>query len=269
MNATEEKTIVLPARDDMLARLIKVNDNAHYQQKLYPLILESAERELNGAGVVMMMQLAIADYTRGMPGMMANLLQLDLKVYIGAIVDDDEVLMDASDFIDTIEAKIQEDLDARPPAPARPELTEEQQVSLMRHAKRIAEIFDEHTNESGQQASMGHRAGGANPFYNQTLDGLYLEMYYGGVSKLWTPWGHWHFAAAQPYQVDLDAFLSRLTLETHMEEQNGGMGTIGPVYAILGIEGVELPTPQLPADKCQYLEYEVAKREWERLFELA
>lgn len=60
--------------------------------------------------------------------------------------------------------------------------------------------------------------------------------------------------------------MSRLTLREHAAGQQFEWGYYGPVYAILAIDGEELPEPVLPTDKRQYLDYKIAKAEWERFF---
>lgn len=147
----------------------------------------------------------------------------------------------------------------------RPNLSDDDKRGLMSQIKRLAELYDEYTADP-YDSSQAYRAGGANPFYSQTLNGLYLEFYYGRPSKVWTPWGAWHFAAAQARRTDIGGFMSRLTLREHIAEHNTPQGTIGPVYAILAIDDVELPEPLLPASYQAYLNYEDAKAEWSRFF---
>jgi hypothetical protein len=89
------KTAKLLDAKTMLERLRKVNDNAHYEERFFPLLTKQAGRELNGLGVLMAVQLAIADYTDGMPALMANLMQYQVDAFCAALVDDAEVLADA------------------------------------------------------------------------------------------------------------------------------------------------------------------------------
>ena len=110
-------------------------------------------------------------------------------------------------------------------------------------------------------------SGGPNPHCNQTNRGLYLELYYGQPTKLWTPWGEWHFADANEH-IDVNALMGRLTTSEHIAEVfKLDTGVIGPVYALLAIDGIELPEPELPTDGRQCLEYKDAKEAWERLVE--
>lgn len=258
------KVIAMPARDEMQRRLETVIDAPHAKEHFIPRLLQGAERELVGPEVVTMIQLAIYDYSCGDP-LMGSLMQFYVEDLVDALVDDDTVKQDALDFIERVKAKRQEELDRRPPVPMRPELSDDEKRSLMHHIKQLAAIFDEYTNDP-YNSSQGHRVGGVNPFYNQTINGLYLEFYYGTVSKVWTPWGHWHFAAAQSYETDLVGFMSRLTVREHIPEHNTQMGVIGPVYAVLAIDGDDLPEPVLPTDKRQYLEYEDARAQWEQFY---
>lgn len=264
--STDLKVTDLPDEADMWLRLVSVIDNEHSARDFYPHLLKNAGRQLNGMGVVMAVQLAIADYVRTLPPPMPAVMQMFVKPLVEVLVDDEEVKADALRFIDEVDAKRQQELDNRPPAPPRTELSDDEKMSLMKHIKHLAEVFDEFVDDP-YNSSQGYRVGGANPFYSQTLNGLYLEFYYGTPSKVWTPWGYWHFAAAQSYQTDLEGFMSRLTLRDHIEEQHHEWGVYGPVYAILAIDGEELPEPVLPTDKRQYLDYDAANAEWKRFFE--
>lgn len=216
-------------------------------------------------GVVMAVQLAIADYVRTLPPPMPAVMQSFVKPLVEALVDDEEAKADALRFIDDVEAKRQQELDDQPPAPARPELSDAEKMSLMRHVKHLAQVYDEYVNDP-YDTSASYRAGGVNALNNQTLNGLYLEFYYGLPSKIWTPWGYWHFAAAQAGQTDLKGFMSRLTVREHVPEQIE-WGHYGPIYAVLAVDGEELPEPILPVDKRQFLDYDTAKAEWKRYFE--
>lgn len=264
-STTEPKVTRLPEKEDMLARLISVNDDSHAVEQFYPLILKDAGRELVGSGVVLMLHLAIHDYTEGMPPFMGALIQMSLKGYVEALIDDPEVKADALQFIDQVDANVKETIDSQPPTPARHELSEDDKTTLMRSIKHLAEVYDACADDPNN-VSEEYRAGGANSFYDQTRTGLYLEFYYGGPSKVWTPWGSWHFGAAQRYQFDLDKFMARLTVREHIAQHNTNMGTIGPVYALLAIDGEALPEPSLLEDRRQHMSHAESKAEWARLF---
>ncbi len=60
-------TFVLPEHDDMLRRLLSVEDEPHMVERFYPLILKYAGQKRAGGGIVMMFALAIADYTKPLP----------------------------------------------------------------------------------------------------------------------------------------------------------------------------------------------------------
>lgn len=264
MPGTDPKKIQLPDRDDMLRRLKSVSEEKHAVEKLYPLMLKSAGRKLLGQGVVLMVYQAITEYAEG-NAMLAKIWELQAKHLVTALVDDEEVRSDALRLVDDVEGRIASEQDSQPPAPPRPPLSDTDKASLMRQIKRLASIYDEHTTE--HEASESYRVGGANPFYNQTANGLYLEFYYGSPSEVWTPWGKWHFAAAQSRYVDLEGFMARLTVREEVPEMHKARGTYGPVYALLAIDGEKLPEPQLLTDRQQYFEYEAVLEEWPRLFE--
>jgi hypothetical protein len=89
---SDEKIIQLPARDEMLRRLIKVDDRPHPIERFYPLILEHAGEKLSGPGVVMMLLTAMGDYTNGLPPKAFKLLMTRFNEFVKALVDDQEAL---------------------------------------------------------------------------------------------------------------------------------------------------------------------------------
>ncbi|MEX2145048.1 MAG: hypothetical protein WD712_01590 [Candidatus Spechtbacterales bacterium] len=94
-----EKVITLPNRDEILARLVKVSDNSHLQERFYPILLKQAGQELVAQGIVMMLVLAIHDYVEGMPPVMANLMYMEAPGFIDALVSDPETAEEAKSFL--------------------------------------------------------------------------------------------------------------------------------------------------------------------------
>ncbi len=95
-------TVVLPDREEMSRRLASLHDLDHVVERFHPILLQSAGRELNGMGVVMMLTLAIHDYTEGMPTMMSNIMFRSCPKYIDVLVDDKTVKADAKEFLETV-----------------------------------------------------------------------------------------------------------------------------------------------------------------------
>ncbi|MCH8986978.1 hypothetical protein IIA94_02315 [Patescibacteria group bacterium] len=93
-----DKVITLPKHEEMLQRLMQVDDNSHLQERFYPILLKNAGEEKVAQGVVLMLQLAIHDYVEGMPPMIGGLLQMRFDDYIDALVDDEEIRKEAKDF---------------------------------------------------------------------------------------------------------------------------------------------------------------------------
>jgi hypothetical protein len=98
MTIDEEKFIVLPQRDEMLKRLLRVSTEKYLQEKLYPLILNYAGSEKLPEGIVMLLMLSIHDYCEGMPPMMSTILTRKVPAFIDALVDDEDVAREAKDF---------------------------------------------------------------------------------------------------------------------------------------------------------------------------
>ncbi len=94
-----DKTFNLPAKEEMLQRLLKVDDNSHAQEKFYPLLTKHGGEQRVAMGVVLMLQLAIHDYTQGMPAMMMSLLNMRMNDFIDALCPDAEIAAEAKTFL--------------------------------------------------------------------------------------------------------------------------------------------------------------------------
>ncbi len=92
------RVVALRSREEMLKRLLVVNDNNHAREHLYPLLLENANRELVAQGIVMMLVTTIFDYTEDIKPI-RNLLLMMAPDYIDAVVDDEEVATEAKAFL--------------------------------------------------------------------------------------------------------------------------------------------------------------------------
>ena len=93
------KTVTLPQRDDMLARLKGVMNEPHAEHGFYPLLLRHAGQPKMPEGIALMFVLAITDYTRGMPDALAMGLDLMLPRFVAAIVDDEDVRRETLEVI--------------------------------------------------------------------------------------------------------------------------------------------------------------------------
>lgn len=100
--AKKEKVITLPNREEMLARLIKISDNSLLQERFYPILLKSAGQERVPQGIVMMLALAIHNYTEGMPPVMANLMYMQAPGFIDALVTDPEAAQEAKGLLQEV-----------------------------------------------------------------------------------------------------------------------------------------------------------------------
>ena len=98
--AISKKVVVMPSSEEILKRLRSVYNDDYMAERFYPLIAQSAGRQLVGEGVVMMLTLAIADFVRqGYPPQMEAILMMYAPMYIDALVDDKEVAKTAKRFL--------------------------------------------------------------------------------------------------------------------------------------------------------------------------
>lgn len=106
------------------------------------------------------------------------------------------------------------------------------------------------------------RSEGVNPFYGQTASGLFLELYYGLPSIIYTPWGKWGFAGGgsgffEEFVQDLLVDLSPVSVHSSLIRTD--MGEFGPVYAIKGAG--------LFRKREDFLPYETAHQIWSEMTE--
>ncbi|MCQ3944717.1 MAG: hypothetical protein DPW11_02995 [bacterium] len=92
-----DKVITLPSADEMIARLMKVQDD-ELAQSLYRNVAQRAGEEKVAAGIIMMFSLGIYDVCQGYPPMMQNLLSYNIPAWVDALVDDKEVADAAKAF---------------------------------------------------------------------------------------------------------------------------------------------------------------------------
>lgn len=118
------------------------------------------------------------------------------------------------------------------------------------------DLFEDRRNES------------SNPFYNQTMQGLFLEFSYGLPSSIYTPWGKWRFRGSACLCGDTTAFnedvIERLGATQFQAHENNSMGSFGPVYEIHRIEDYELPPPSMKS-RGEYTSYEKCCELWGKL----
>lgn len=96
------KAILLPPKDDMLRRLIEVQDADDLKEALYPLILEFADTEKDALGIVLMLNQAFDDYVEHKGQWTDCKLQRLLPLFIDALVDDKDIAAAAKEFHDTV-----------------------------------------------------------------------------------------------------------------------------------------------------------------------
>lgn len=89
------RTITLPDRDEMLRRLLKADSDSHLVAKFYPLILEHAGEKLDGPSVVNILTLAIAVYVEACSAPMYTALEIRLRTFLAALIDDEQALQEA------------------------------------------------------------------------------------------------------------------------------------------------------------------------------
>lgn len=113
--------------------------------------------------------------------------------------------------------------------------------------------------------SQEYQQDGVNPMWGQTEQGIFLEFSGDVPWRLWTPWGLWHFGAAKRYQIDMDQFLSHLSLQLHHVAPKKWGFPGGPVFAVTAVDDFDLPEPSVPDEPHRY--YSISRRDWNQLYQ--
>jgi len=93
-----------------------------------------------------------------------------------------------------------------------------------------------------------------NPYYDRTQSGLFVEVYYGSASEIWTPWGRWSFrtkgisGTSREYAAVMEAFLGRVRTTVHEAQRTTRIGEYGPILAVVSVDGCE-PIPPAVAGR--------------------
>lgn len=96
------KIVTIPAADDLLARLIAIDDNPHQVKRFYPYLLKAAGVELAGQGIATKLALAAYDYTSGLPLTVSAVVNVSLHRFVPAFTDDPEVQAAALDHFEAV-----------------------------------------------------------------------------------------------------------------------------------------------------------------------
>ena len=94
--------VVLPGRDDMLARLKSVMDEPHTESGFYSLLLEHAGQRKTPEGIGLMFVMAISDYAGQIPVVQMT-LGLALPRFVAVLVDDEAVRRETLTFLQSVQ----------------------------------------------------------------------------------------------------------------------------------------------------------------------
>lgn len=90
--------IVLPDPNTMMARLTEVDGNPHMVEHFYPRLTQFGGQMRVPVGLVMMLQLAAADYMEGLPVFVVAPLRRSLHRFVPALVEDETMQAEVLDL---------------------------------------------------------------------------------------------------------------------------------------------------------------------------
>ena len=185
---------------------------------LYPRIASRAGTKLLPRGLVLILNLAIYDFSQQYPGT-GSILTLHVPGWIEALSPTTGYKMAALDFWREVGKKANAEAKKNEQAAKiKAEAQDQDDDQLYAQIQDIVKMFFEIVEriDVDQKISISRRNDDVNPCYNQTESGLFLEYYYGHPHKLWTPWGSYSFTGSAGYSSDapweaiLSEYLQRL-----------------------------------------------------------
>jgi hypothetical protein len=87
---SEPRTIVLPKHEEMLRRLLSLEDEPHLVSNFYPKLLVHAGKPMTALDVILMFQFAIFDYSMHSPEL-SQVRYSQLRYTVKALIDDDDM----------------------------------------------------------------------------------------------------------------------------------------------------------------------------------
>lgn len=232
-------------------------------------ILDRAQ--LNGAGLTLIWETSIHESLSGLPPVTRSAVGMDFDRIVDAITPDAEVADNAKKSREALMVQLAAMAKAAEPNPD--DLGPEdslQDLERYSQARRIADLIFEYVSPDYRVTDRpwkeDRRDEGANPFYNQTHRGFFLEAYYGSLGRLWTPWGKYSFGGSGcgSWEEVTPKILERLGATLCLPEEYREYGVVGPVYALHKIDEVELPDP-VEQPRSHFRTYEEAKQAWDDL----
>ena len=271
----EPKAVQMPTREEMLQRLqaagvygITPQTDAFYDQ----FIKYTSDHQLNGMGLTNSWEFASYDTLRQYSPFIRTDIGAGFDTVIDAVTPDDEVANDAKEFRKKVLEEVARKRKASEPKPEELGPADSlNDLGRFSQARQIADIVFEYVTRKAGDIREGiwmedRRGEDANPYYNQTHRGFFLEGYYGQISNLWTPWGKYGFGGdgSGSWKKATPEILERLGATEHMPETDTEMGTIGPIWAVHRIDGVEVPDP-VERPGSQFIPYKEADAAWDAL----
>ena len=270
----QSKVVRMPSREEMLKRLpagtlgVTPETDAFYTR----FVDSVADSEKVGGGLNMAWELAGYDTLRGQIPLIKAVVDMNFDRVVDALTPDPEVAEEAKEFRKKVLEEVERQRRAK-----EPKLEDlgpvDSLTDLARYtqARRIGDIVFEHATRKAGQPGEGiwmedWRKQEVNPYYRQTHRGIFLEQYYSSPSILWTPWGEYHIGGSGTGWPEerRQAVLDSLKATLHKPAVNNEMGTIGPIYAVHEVDGIELPDP-VERPRSLYVPYEEVKETWKSL----
>lgn len=132
--------------------------------------------------------------------------------------------------------------------------------------RRVRNLVVSLAEVSEQRLWMELRDEGANPYYNQTASGLFLELYYGLPSTLWTPWGKFLFggSGSGDWRPIVETVLSKTGAVCVQQGRQTDIGHFGPYYALKRVGDLQLPLARAKR-RSEFIPYRESVQQWEAM----
>lgn len=192
---------------------------------------------------------------------------MDFDRVVDTVTPDLVVSTQAKEFREKMLEEFRQEVEKKKqPTVEDPSSNFELYVATRKIADIVLEVAQKTNTKENYLSAEDRRGEDANPYYNQTETGLFLDFSYGSPHRIWTPWGEWGFvggvgSSGNVLQQWTEGILERLDTELFRPVINNEQGSFGPTYAVHKVEGVQLPEPKIRSRNA-YLSYEAADKSW-------
>ncbi len=94
----KECLTTLPSYEEMLKRLLKVNQSEHMREMFFPLLLDCAGQICTSSRIVMILAIALEDASKDLDPLIKGMMHDQIPQFVEALVEDEEAVKEVKEI---------------------------------------------------------------------------------------------------------------------------------------------------------------------------